>query len=873
MKSNSMTKSTARSTQKRKRKPKAKPRVLSRLRAPEDLSLEDWQIGLRRQFGREQAFACENLGNEPVFSEFRVSNPGSGGRYRVSIRGVAPGSNRCDCGDYATNELGTCKHIEFVLAQLGKKRGAKAAFRRGFAPAHSELWLQHGTQHRICLRPGSAMPADLRALAESLFEVAAGWCLPDSRLDRLQDFIAAASRAQHVMQVAEEVPRFVEALRAGDKRRVQLAALYPLGAADPALRRLVSVPLFPYQAQGTLFAAAAGRALIADDMGLGKTIQAIAAAELWQRHFGAERVLVVCPTSLKVQWAHELARFSGRSALIIEGNAVERARLYAAPAAVKIASYDSLTRDLDYANAWRPDVLIVDEAQRIKNWNTQAARALKRIDSRFALVLTGTPLENRLEELLSVVQLVDRHRLGPTWRFLHAHQLRDEVGRVVGYRDLDRIAQTLAPILIRRRKREVLAQLPARSDEYLRVPLTPLQRRLHDDYVDQVARIVARWRKQHFLSDADQKRLHAALQAMRMVCNSSYLLDQDSNEGNKIPEMLAWLEPRLVDGESKAVIFSAWLGTHELLAGEFRARQIEFVEFNGSVPAPERAKRVERFLSDPQCRVFLATDAGGVGLNLQHAASIIINVDLPWNPAVLEQRIGRVYRLGQQRRVEVLNMVASDSIEERMLGVLKFKRSLFEGTLDGGAADVHFEGTQLSRFMASVESLTTAATDAAAAEAASIDSDPVEAAADLSLAEANVATMPGAGAVEVNPTGPSAPGEIVVPEPAPTTAPASPPESDATAAPAAVAGTTAPAAADLTAALQPLLQMAGAWLSQIAAAAAATAAPGQPQSHPLVERDPHTGQSSLRLPLPEPALLRQLADMLDAVSANRSRGG
>ena len=347
-----MTESAPRAAKKRKRIAKAKQRVLSRMRAPEDLSLEDWQIGLRQQFGREQAFVCENLGNEPVFSEFRVSNPASGGRYRVTIRGVAPGSNRCDCGDYATNELGTCKHIEFVLVHLSKKRGAKSALRRGFTPADSELWLQFGAQHRICLRPGSAMPAGLRKAAESLFEVAAGWCLPESRLDRLEGFIAAAGQANHSLQLAEDVPRFVSALRAGTDRRTRLEAVYPRGAADSALRDLLSVPLFPYQAQGTWFAAAAGRALIADDMGLGKTVQAIAAAELWQRHFGAERVLVVCPTSLKVQWAHELARFAGRKALVIEGNAVERARLYAAPARCKIASYDSLVRDLEYANAY-----------------------------------------------------------------------------------------------------------------------------------------------------------------------------------------------------------------------------------------------------------------------------------------------------------------------------------------------------------------------------------------------------------------------------------------------------------------------------------------------------------------------------------------
>jgi len=254
-------------------------------------------------------------------------------------------------------------------------------------------------------------------------------------------------------------------------------------------------------------------------------------------------------------------------------------------------------------------------------------------------------------------------------------------------------------------------QTRARRSARLFVALTALQRQLHDEQADHVARIVARWRKLKRLSDGDQKRLQAALQKMRMVCNNSYLLDRRSDEGSKIPELMAWLEPRLREPDGKAVIFSAWIGSHELIAAQLDALGIGYVHFNGGVPARERARRVDRFRDDPECRVFLATDAGGVGLNLQHAAATIVNLDLPWNPAVLEQRIGRVYRLGQQRRVEVLNLVASASIEENMLGVLKFKRALFEGALDDGAAELHLEGTRLSRFMRSVEALTTPAAD------------------------------------------------------------------------------------------------------------------------------------------------------------------
>src|SRR4029453_18048037 len=138
----------------------------------------------------------------------------------------------------------------------------------------------------------------------------------------------------------------------------------------------------------------------------------------------------------------------------------------------KITNYETLARDLDLINAWAPDIVIVDEAQRVKNWNTVAARALKRIASPYAIVLTGTPLQNRLEELVSIVQFVDQHRLGPTWRLLHEHQVKDEGGRVTGKTGLEKIGQTLSPIMIRRRKSEVLRQLPRRTDQNLLVPMT-----------------------------------------------------------------------------------------------------------------------------------------------------------------------------------------------------------------------------------------------------------------------------------------------------------------------------------------------------------------------------------------------------------------
>jgi SNF2 family DNA or RNA helicase len=225
-----------------------------------------------------------------------------------------------------------------------------------------------------------------------------------------------------------------------------------------------------------LFAARAGRSLIGDEMGLGKTIQAIAAAEIMARLFGVERVLIVCPTSLKHQWQREIERFANRSIEVINGLREWREVSFATNTFFKVMNYDTVHRDLDLIESWSPDLVVLDEAQRIKNWSTRVARSVKRITSPYALVLTGTPLENRLEELISIVQFVDRFRLGPTFRLLHDHQVRDEHGKVVGYRQLDRIGKTLEPILVRRQKDQVLDQLPERIDNNIFVPMTELQK-------------------------------------------------------------------------------------------------------------------------------------------------------------------------------------------------------------------------------------------------------------------------------------------------------------------------------------------------------------------------------------------------------------
>ena len=482
-----------------KRKPAAKRAIkeakLSRTHPPVDVSPADWQRALRRQFGRDQMFRLENRGDQPFFSEFRISNPQSKAGYRVAIRGLSAGDNYCSCPDYATNELGTCKHIEFVLARLGKKRGAKAAFTRGWRPAFSEIYLRNDGGRAVHFRAGSDCPPALLKAAARLFDASRGGLLPEGRFNELEHFLATSTGSGHELRAYDDALDFIAGRRDAARRAEILDRQFPRGASDRKLAQLLKAPLYPYQADGALFAVRAGRALIGDEMGLGKTIQAIAAMEILARHFGVSRVLVVCPTSLKYQWQNEISRFSGRAARVMAGGWAQRQQDFRADEFCKITNYEKLKPDLDLIAEWAPELVIVDEAQRIKNWNTIAARALKRIDSPYALVLTGTPLENKLEELISIVQFVDQHRLGPTWKLLYEHQAKDETGRVTGYTGLQKIGQTLAPILIRRRRSEVLTQLPSRTDQNLLVPMTEMQLVHHQENADIVAKIVARWRR------------------------------------------------------------------------------------------------------------------------------------------------------------------------------------------------------------------------------------------------------------------------------------------------------------------------------------------------------------------------------------------
>ena len=673
-------------------------RRLSNTVKPADMGLEEWQVALRHNQAEREHFAISEVSEQFCPGEYSVRNHKTRSQYKVVYRGAYSPWNYCSCPDFRTSGLGTCKHIEGVKLWLqaeGKEPYSEE-------PRYSSVYVDYRGQRSIRIRFGQGYRRELAALAGEYFDHAS--------VLRPEAYASFDTFLEKARSIDPEFRCYPDALEMviGQRERQGRVTLMENVYTDETLDALLTAPLYPYQKEGVRFAVKAGKAIIADEMGLGKTVQAICCAEIYLRQQMVENVLIVCPTSLKYQWKSEIEKWTGRATVLIEGYATRRLELYQAAAPYKIVSYQSLANDIKSLNRLSVDLLIMDEVQRLKNWNTGLAQAVRRIDSHYSVLLSGTPLENKLDELVSIVQLADPYCLSPLYRFRHEHIVTDPLtGKAIGYKNLSDIRQRLSGTLIRRTKQSVRLQLPGRTDQYLLIPMTQQQSSRHEELRTAVARLVSKWARTKFLSEEERRRMLLMLGQMRMLADSTFIIDQnlDTRHDVKVSEAMNILSDALEGSDTKVVIFSEWERMARLMAMELNARGLSYAFLHGGVEDRKRNDIIEHFQNDSQCRIFLSTDTGSTGLNLQ-TAGILINLDLPWNPAVLEQRIGRIYRIGQDEPIQVLNLVSKDSIEERMIDRLRFKRSLFEGALDGGDDTIFLSEDRFQGFMESLASLT-----------------------------------------------------------------------------------------------------------------------------------------------------------------------
>ena len=621
---------------------------------------------------RKDRMSLESADPESVWTDYSVTSQASGKTYRVALRGFKRGESYCSCPDFKVNTLGTCKHIMFVQSEV-KRRFPDERLRQPYRRRHISVVLRYGREVELRVLPPYEPPEG--EAAELIAPVS------DKAVTDVRDLLERIRRLEALGQqvtIYRDAEEHIQAVLLRDRIQKEIEEIRKDPANHPLRRELLRQELLPYQLDGVAFAAGSGRAILADDMGLGKTVQGIGTAELLARLAGIERVLVICPASVKSQWRLEIERFTSRDCRLVLGSAAERALQYAEGGFFTVCNYEQVLRDLDAIERVAWDLIILDEGQRIKNWEAKTSRIIKGLVSPYALVLSGTPLENRLEELYSVVQFIDNRRLGPAFQFYHRHRVVTEEGRLLGYKNLDDLRERLKVLLLRRTRAGVIRQLPERSTEIRRIPPTDEQLEIHDSH----RRIISTILNKKYFSEMDLLRLQKELLICRLAADSTYLADKlEPSYSSKLEELDVLLEELVSEEERKIVLFSEWTTMLDLIEPLLDKRQTGFVRLDGSVPQKKRQVLIQRFRDDPGCRLFITTNAGAVGLNLQ-AADTVINVDLPWNPAVLEQRISRVHRMGQKRPVQVYLLVTEDTLEEGMLNTLEAKRELALAALD-----------------------------------------------------------------------------------------------------------------------------------------------------------------------------------------------
>lgn len=489
--------------------------------------------------------------------------------------------------------------------------------------------------------------------------------------------------------------------------------------------------VIPFQTVGASFLYSMKRACLLDEFGLGKTIQAIRAILKGKINGDINKTLVVTKSSLKAQWAHEVRKFTDLVPVVIGGTRSRRIKQWEAAQTVDvvIVNYELLLQDIDFkaASSMFFDCIIADEAQMVRTRTTKRARALLKLKSDHFYILTATPIQNRPEEIYSLFKYVDPEVLGKWKTFERAHIQYDAFYRPVMYHNLPDLAEAISPYILKRAIEDVGEQLPAMSKIVYEVEMTPLQRRLHAglseeyemakaEYEEAMEKMLAGSKnpKMQELVELKKGKMLGVLNLMIEICNTPELLsmsetlsvrrrvEQYGKEIRKSPKLNELLDliADFAERDEKIVVFSRYprmlriIGDrldqvdigHTMLYGAMGSVCTEQTSDCGKCARHEecnlRQKSIWRFWNDPKCLVFLSTDAGGAGLNLQ-CASCLVNYDLPWNPSDADQRNGRIRRIGSQySRITIVDIVTSDGIDKALLSVHDRKREVIDAILE-----------------------------------------------------------------------------------------------------------------------------------------------------------------------------------------------
>lgn len=622
----------------------------------EEEAVRRYERAIRIHRAYTEAYQVQPL-DKQVDGAYRVQ--GSGGVYLVDIVDGSTEVDTCTCIDFLTNDLGTCKHLEVVRRMIQASRTFRTAYKiLEKRPQTPTITVQAGGGLRLVKR-GAWSPTSLRR---------AGWRQEqDGSLTALvQAALTSPPPGVRVVHAASPAYERLSTKRQLQIRRERIKAAIAEGNLH--LDRL-TVPLLPFQKEGAAYLLAQGRAMLADDLGLGEMIQSIAACEALCAHGEADRILIIAPAATLPSWLRELERLVKTSPTLLTKDNTARSPTLDSGARYQLISYESLAKNTEVFSSLQPDVLLLHEAQHAKDFRARTAQALRNIQARFVYVLTSLPMDRHLDDLYALVQLVDDEIFAPLWRFNLTFHEQDAQGNITGYKNLSKLRSLLSPLLVRRRKEEVQAQLPPLTRQSRFLPLQPKQQERSQRALIELAALLN-------LENPPAQDLQQWFKEARWACAAPLLLSsapETTLPSPKLDELEQLLEDLVRQGSHRILIFSEHAGWLQQTRKRLSHFGISSILIQHSKEKVRWRLLHQQFSTNEGISIGLIADAAIVHQRLPRV-TYQIHLDIPITPAQLERRSAVGVIVGQTRGLTEILLCAETGMERALEESLLRKR-------------------------------------------------------------------------------------------------------------------------------------------------------------------------------------------------------
>jgi superfamily II DNA or RNA helicase len=600
-------------------------------------------------------------------STYSVFNPTKHTSYSVELSEI--GDDHCECSVFESGAA-TCIHIEHVRLKLGLPSPAQAI---ADSQSYAYAWFDK-----------SVLPARVRI----------------GTLGRLEPMVSGVVRKSGIIDSLQRIDEIgVQLKEIGIDLHlmtsVRLAFSQDVAVdTDPELRQTIlrsgvaflkqAIPqLHSFQIDGAIFLASTQRGLLLDEMGLGKTVQAIAAALLLRKFAAVDSVLIVVPKSVFSHWASEIERFTGEVSVTISGSPQQRSAGYHTANLFKLVTLESMRKD--FPEIGSPDLVIIDEIHKARSVKSVSSRILRQLNCRFLFGLSGTAIEKGLEDLFGIMRLLRMADLESPAEFQASHIVCNIFGQPEIALHPEFFAVRHAQCMLRRTKQETNIDLPPIELKEIDLELTDLQESMSIPLMDEADALRERLKVRYDLNDFIRQRW--LVNRIVELADSTELLDPKTSSSSKLNWLREFLPEKCSRQNEKVVIFTRWTRVQDLICKLCGDLGISWVSLSGNDTAEQRHNAVSKFSrTSGGASVFVSTDAGGVGINLQ-AARIVINYEPAWNPSTDAQRFQRVHRIGQERQVEAIMLLTF--LDRKFVQITHGRKSTSSNRIDEVRQGLH----------------------------------------------------------------------------------------------------------------------------------------------------------------------------------------